>query len=293
MPVDQYIGGIEHAILHLLYSRFFTKVISDLGLADFDEPFTNLLCQGMITRDGVKMSKSKGNVVSPGEYLDRLGADTLRLYLLFMGPPELSKDWSDAGVEGAHRFLGRVWRMVYERYIPLIEAGVSPQGPESRHRAMRSLTQRTIMNVTRDIEQFAFNTALSFIMELVNGLYQYTSEPGPDTDAVGEAAAATLQLLAPFAPFITEELWEVIGGEGSVHEREWLSFDEELARPDEITLVIQVNGKLRDRMTVPAEISEEDMKTRALAAENTRRHVEGKEIRKIIIVPGKLVNIVI
>ena len=293
MPVDQYIGGIEHAILHLLYSRFFTKVIHDLGLIDFDEPFTNLLCQGMITRDGAKMSKSKGNVVTPGDHIDRLGADTLRLYILFMGPPELSKDWSDAGVEGAHRFLGRVWRMVHERYLPLREAGGEPEGPPSRHRAMRSLTHRTIMNVTHDIDQFAFNTAVSFIMELVNGINHYASEGGPDAAVLDEAVSAALQLLAPFAPFISEELWSIAGKEGRVNDLPWLTFDDELAKPEEVTLIVQVNGKVRDRVTVPAGISDDEMKARALEAENTARHLQGKEIRKVIVVPGKLVNIVI
>jgi leucyl-tRNA synthetase len=293
MPVDQYIGGIEHAILHLLYSRFFTKVIHDLGLSEFDEPFSNLLCQGMITKDGAKMSKSKGNVVTPGDYIDRLGADTLRLYILFMGPPELSKDWSDAGVEGAHRFLGRLWRMVHERYLPFIEAGGQPDGEASRHRAMRSLTHRTVMNVTRDTEQFAFNTAVSFIMELVNGVYHYTSEGAPGCEVLTEAVCTSIQLLAPFAPFMTEELWEVIGRVGSVHEQPWPEYDEELARPEEVTLVVQVNGKVRDRITVPADIAEDEMKAVALAAENTRRHIEGRDIRKVVVVPGKLVNIVV
>jgi len=293
MPVDQYIGGIEHAILHLLYSRFFTKVIYDLGLIEFKEPFSNLLCQGMVTRDGAKMSKSKGNVVSPGKYVDRLGADTLRLYLLFMGPPELSKDWSDAGVEGAHRFLGRVWRMVYERLLPALKAQDEPEGDSSRHRAMRSLTHRTIKNVTRDIEQFAFNTAVSFIMELVNGIYHYESEGKPDIDVMAEAVRATVQILAPFAPFVTEELWSALGNDGSVHEQPWLEFDEDLARPEEVTLIIQVNGKVRDKVTVPAGISSEEMEARALEAENARRFLEGKEVRKVIVVPGKLVNIVV
>jgi leucyl-tRNA synthetase len=293
MPVDQYIGGIEHAILHLLYSRFFTKVISDLGLIGFNEPFTNLLCQGMITKDGAKMSKSKGNVVTPGTYMDRLGADTLRLYILFMGPPELSKDWSDAGVEGAHRFLGRVWRLVHERYLPAIEKGVTREGPASRHRAMESLTHRTVMNVTRDIEQFAFNTAISFIMELVNGIYRYEGDGGADLEVLQRAVRTAIELLAPFAPFITEELWEAAGDSGSVHGQPWPAFDEKLARPEEVTLVVQINGKVRDKVTVPADISEDEMKERAMSADNALKHLEGKEIKKVIVVPGKLVNIVV
>ena len=296
MPVDQYIGGIEHAILHLLYSRFFTKVIYDMGLIDFTEPFSNLLCQGMITRDGAKMSKSKGNVVTPGPYIDRLGADTLRLYILFMGPPEVGKDWSDHGVEGAHRFLGRVWRMVHERYLPFAGDRGLPGGYRCdpvRDRAMRSLTHRTVRDVTRDIEQFAFNTAVSFIMELVNGIYRYTSEGEPDRVVLSEAVEAALNLLAPFAPFITEELWSSIGRTGSVHAEPWPSFDEELARPEEVTLVVQVNGKVRDRITVPADITETEMRELALEREKVRVHVGGREIRKVVVVPGKLVNIVV
>ncbi len=292
MPVDQYIGGIEHAILHLLYSRFFTKVIFDLGLIEFTEPFSNLLCQGMITKDGAKMSKSKGNVVTPGDYIDRLGADTLRLYVLFMGPPEVSKDWSDQGVEGAHRFLGRVWRMVHERYLGAPGTqGDEQEGP--RHRAMRGLTHRTIANVTRDIQEFAFNTAVSFVMELVNGIYHYTAEGPVSPEVLSEAVRAALNLLAPFAPFICEELWEAVGGQGSIHSEPWPSYDEALARPEEVTLVVQVNGKVRDKVTVPADISEEEMRERALACGNAGKFTAGKEIRKVIVVPGKLVNIVV
>jgi leucyl-tRNA synthetase len=294
MPVDQYIGGIEHAILHLLYSRFFTKVIHDLGLINFDEPFTNLLCQGMITKDGAKMSKSKGNVVTPGGFIDRLGADTLRLYILFMGPPELGKDWSDKGVEGAHRFLGRLWRMVHERYLAPREAGtLGTGGGMPADREMRSLTHRTIKNVTRDTEQFAFNTAVSFIMELVNGVYHYTAEGQADAEVLAEAVEATLSLLAPYAPFITEELWSAVGKRGSVHSHPWPTFDEELARPEEITVIVQVNGRVRDKITAPAEISEEEMKARALECGNIQKYISGKDIRRVIVVPGRLVNIVL
>jgi leucyl-tRNA synthetase len=291
MPVDQYIGGIEHAILHLLYSRFFTKVIHDLGLIEFDEPFTNLLCQGMVTKDGAKMSKSKGNVVSPGEYIDRLGADTIRLYMLFMAPPELSKDWSDHGVEGAHRFLGRVWRMVHERYMPGKDREAPGCDPDA-DAEMRGAVMRTIRDVTRDLEQFAFNTAVSFIMELVNTIYQY-SVGDVDTGVMREAVEAVISLLAPFAPFISEELWHELGNDGSVHALPWPTFDEEVAKRKEVTLIVQVNGKVRDKITVPADIGEEKMREMALASENTRKHVEGKDIRKVIIVPGKLVNIVV
>jgi len=294
MPVDQYIGGIEHAIMHLLYSRFFTKVLADLELIDFSEPFSNLLCQGMITKDGAKMSKSKGNVVTPGDFIDRLGADTLRLYILFMGPPELSRDWSDQGVEGAHRFLGRVWRMVHERYVPALEG--SAEGADAgdpRHREMRGIIHRSIANVTRDVDEFAFNTAISFIMELVNGVYHYTSGGGVDVEVLTEAVETALNLLAPFAPFICEELWSVLGERESIHMAPWPSYDEELARPQEVTIVVQVNGKVRDKMTAPAGISDDEMKARALECENARKFIGDKDIRKVIVVPGKLVNLVI
>ena len=293
MPVDQYIGGIEHAILHLMYSRFFTKVIYDIGLIHFKEPFSRLLCQGMVILDGAKMAKSKGNVVNPGEYIDRLGADALRLFILFLAPPEQSKEWSDQGVEGSRRFLSRVWRMVYERYLPVLEEGATGNGGGgSRHRALRALAHRTVMNVTHDIEEFAFNTAISFIMELVNGVYQYTAEGEADLDVLKGAVETVVSLLAPFTPFICEELWQVLGNKGSVQRQPWPEFDEEMARPESITLVVQVNGKVRDRVTVPADISDDDMKARALECENARRFVGDGEIKKVIVVPGKLVNIV-
>jgi leucyl-tRNA synthetase len=293
MPVDQYIGGIEHAIMHLLYSRFFTKVIHDIGLIDFEEPFSRLLCQGMVTKDGAKMSKSKGNVVTPDGYLDRLGADSLRLYIIFMGPPELDKDWSDRGVEGAHRFLRRVWRMVYERYLPLLEKERAASSEDARHRAMSSLTHRTIRDVTRDVEQFAFNTAVSFIMELVKGVYGYTSEVAPDAEVLREAVEATLNLLAPFAPFICEELWRALGKDESIHLQPWPSYDMDLARPEEITFIVQVNGKVRDRLLVPADTGPEEMEKKALASQNAQRFIGDSRVKKVIVVPGKLVNIVV
>ncbi len=294
MPVDQYIGGIEHAILHLLYSRFFTKVLYDMGLIKFTEPFTNLLCQGMITKDGAKMSKSRGNVVTPGEYIEKLGADTLRLYILFMGPPECGKDWSDAGVEGAHRFLYRVWRLVHERYLDLRDVPRENfDRNDKRHREMRSLTHRTIQKVTSDIEEFAFNTAVSFIMELVNGIYKYTAEVTPDFDVLAEAVETTLKLLAPFSPFITEELWRILGKSESIHTSEWPEHDPSLAISEEITLVVQVNGKVRDRILVPVHVSEEEIRKKALESENVKKHTQDRQIKKVIIVGKKLVNIVV
>jgi leucyl-tRNA synthetase len=211
-----------------------------------------------------------------------------------MGPPELSRDWSDQGVEGAHRFLGRVWRMVHERYLPFVSARVGGiDASDPRHRAMRGLTHATIAKVTHDVEEFAFNTALSFIMELVNGVYHYTSEEKVDIEVLADAVKAALSLLAPFAPFICEELWSAIGEKGSIHNQPWPSYNEDLTRPEEITVVVQVNGKVRDKVTAPAGISDDDMREQALACDNARKFIGDREIRKVIVVPGKLVNIVV
>ncbi|MDD5747912.1 MAG: leucine--tRNA ligase [Actinomycetota bacterium] len=291
MPVDQYIGGIEHAIMHLLYSRFFTKVIYDMGMIDFKEPFLNLLCQGMITRDGAKMSKSKGNVVTPGEYIEKYGADTLRLYLLFLGPPELGKDWTDEGVQGAHRFLSRVWRMVHERYSESIKALDSKN--ESNGESLRRFTHSTIKKVTEDIEEFAFNTAISFIMELVNEIYRLTGEESCPAGALREAVETVLNLLAPFAPFITEELWHALGHEESIHLLPWPEYDPELSKPQEFTLVVQVNGKVRDKLTTPVGTPPEKLEKLAFESERVKSCIQGKQVKKVIVIPDRLVNVVV
>ncbi|MDD5447552.1 MAG: leucine--tRNA ligase [Actinomycetota bacterium] len=294
MPVDQYIGGIEHAIMHLLYSRFFTKVIYDMGMIDFVEPFTRLLCQGMITKDGAKMSKSKGNIVAPASYIEMYGSDTLRLYIVFMGPPEQDKDWSDEGVRGARRFLSRVWRLVHECFLPLEgKVGEAGNGCSQRDRAMQSVIHRTIQNVTRDVEEFAFNTAVSFIMELVNETYGYFGSEKADVGIMREAVEVVLGLLAPSCPFITEELWEALGHKGSIHEAPWPIYDPELAKPEEITIVVQVNGKVRDRLNARCDISEDEMKRLALESEKVKRFVGERDIKKLVAIPGKLVNIVV
>jgi leucyl-tRNA synthetase len=294
LPVDQYIGGVEHAIMHLLYSRFFTKVLKDIGLVEFDEPFTNLLCQGMVVMGGAKMSKSKGNVITPDEFIDSYGADTLRLFILFLGPPEADKEWNDAGIEGAHRFLHRVWRLVY-RYLDILTFKTQPVPEDSdARRNLSRLTHRTIMKVTGDIERFAFNTAIAAIMEYTNGLYKVMEE-SPDafnTYEGHEAVRALVLLLAPFAPYIAEELWEEIGGEYSVHQQPWPGYDPDLARAEKITLVAQVNGKVRDRIEVDAVITDEEMERIALSSPKVQKHLQGKKVAKVIVVPGKLVNIV-
>lgn len=295
LPVDQYIGGIEHAILHLLYSRFFTKVLSDLGIIDFDEPFLNLLTQGMVTKDGAKMSKSKGNVVTLDEEIRKYGADSLRLFILFAAPPEMDKEWSDTGLEGSYRFLNRAWRLIV-RYL---QVGESPKSSsEVQPESVRQLlfeTHRTIKKVTEDIERFAFNTAIASLMEFTNSLYKVL-----DTDPVAmitpegrDAIRSLVLLLAPFTPFICEEMWAALGEQYSVHRAPWPLFDPAMAKAETITLVVQVNGKVRDRIEVEAGVSQDVMKELALASPRLAAFAQGREIVKTIVVPGKLVNVVV
>ncbi|RJP27451.1 MAG: leucine--tRNA ligase [Actinobacteria bacterium] len=295
LPVDQYIGGIEHAIMHLLYSRFFTKVLMDLGLVEFDEPFTNLLCQGMVVMGGAKMSKSKGNIITPDQFFEAYGADTLRLFILFLGPPEADKEWSESGIDGAHRFLHRVWRLV-DRYLSILTLKTQPVLEDSEMlKRLAFLTHSTIKKVSEDIERFAFNTAIAAIMEYTNGLYK-AIEDSPDafnTFEGHDALRSLVLLLAPFAPFITEELWEELGGEFSVHQQPWPEYDAELARAERITMVVQVNGKVRERIEVDSGIPSEEMERVALDSARIRKLLEGKDVSKVIVVPGKLVNIVI
>lgn len=297
-PVDQYIGGVEHAILHLLYSRFFTKVLFDMNLVDFEEPFANLLTQGMVLKDGAKMSKSKGNVVSPEDIIAQYGADTVRLFILFAAPPERDLEWSDQGVEGCYRFLQRVWRLVNSLGDEIRTAPAQPAGYlVGVNRGLRRLTHYTIKKVTEDIdERFNFNTAISAIMEMVNGLYQYRDRvPAVDRDpaVLREAVEHLLLLLAPFAPFIVEELWERCGCQGSVHRQPWPQYDPEMLVEDSVTMVVQINGKVRDRVLVPADISLSELEALILSQPRIQALLEGKRILKIIPVPGKLINIVV
>jgi leucyl-tRNA synthetase len=298
LPVDQYIGGVEHAVLHLLYSRFFTKFLYDIGLVGIEEPFTNLLTQGMVLKDGAKMSKSKGNVVSPEDILARYGADTTRLFVLFAAPPERDLEWSDQGVEGCYRFLQRVWRLVTSvlteiRDVPAVPA----RDLVGVNRSMRRLTHQTVKKVTVDIEtRFNFNTAISATMELVNGMYQFrdrVSAVDRDPAVMREAVEKLLLLLAPFAPFLTEELWARLGHTESIHKEPWPEYDPELLVEDQVEIVVQINGRVRSRMTLPANISAAEMREAVLEQPRIRELVAGKEIQKIIPVPGKLVNIVI
>ncbi len=294
MNVDQYIGGIEHAVLHLLYARFFTKVLRDLGLTDVDEPFKNLLTQGMVIKDGAKMSKSKGNVVDPDFIINKYGADTARLFSLFAAPPEKDLEWSDQGVDGAYRFLHRVWAITH-RYHERLRT-VRAAGNEARGDRLFRKVHQTIRKVTEDIErQFQFNTAIAAMMELVNELYEYTSKdlPAEKLPIVRRALETVALLLAPFAPHFSEELWRALGRETSIAGEPWPSFDAEAIKESEITLVVQVNGKVRSKLTIAAGLPDREIEAAALADAKVREHTAGKSPKKVIVVQGKLVNIVV
>jgi len=298
MPVDQYIGGVEHAILHLMYARFFTKALHDMDLLEAREPFANLFTQGMITRDGAKMSKSHGNTVNPAEYVEHFGADSLRTYICFMGPPIKGGDWSDKGVEGVFRFLARLWRLGRE-VAERTEAGRSTEGAEGAEGATRELLAKShwaIDKATRDIDpRFQFNTAIAAVMELVNKIYEL--KDGLYQDPTGAAAvrfstATAASLLFPFAPHLGSEIYEWLTGE-RVWEQPWPEADEKLLERDTFMLVIQVNGKLRDRIEADSGAPEEELLRLARESENVQRHLDGKQVVKEIVVPGKLVNLVV
>lgn len=295
-PVDQYIGGIEHAILHLLYSRFFTKVLHDAGLVDFDEPFTNLMTQGMVLKDGSKMSKSKGNVISPEEIIAKYGADTARLFILFAAPVERDLDWSDKGVEGAYRFLGRVWRILghFEDTIQSAPKQYDITTLTKEEADLRRVLHMTIRKVTEDIrDRFMFNTAVSSIMELVNAFYAF-QDKDINAGLVREVAEALLKLLAPFAPHITEELWTTLfAGMGSVHQQKWPAYDAEAVKLAEIEIVLQVNGKVRDKLIIPSDMDRAAMEKLAMRLPRTKELTKDKTIVKVICVPKKLVNVVV
>lgn len=302
LPVDQYIGGVEHAILHLLYSRFFTKVLRDFGFypADLEEPFSNLLTQGMVLKDGSKMSKSKGNVVDPTDMIDRYGADTVRLFCLFAAPPERDFDWSDTGIEGSSRFLNRIWRLFVE-LRPHLEATAACSSTETcaavpAARELRLREHATVRKVGEDIgNRYQFNTAIAAVMELVNSLYlakdELTASP-EGREALSSAMATVLTLLYPITPHMCEELWQDLGHSDSLAEERWPQWQESALKRDMITVVLQVNGKLRGKIEVPAEASREEAEKLALGDESVRRHIDGLTVRKVVVVPGKLVNVV-
>ena len=301
MPVDQYIGGVEHAILHLLYSRFFTKMLRDFGYlpSDLDEPFTNLLTQGMVLLGGSKMSKSKGNIVDPDAMVQKYGADTVRLFCLFAAPPERDFDWSDSGIEGAYRFVSRVWRMFSEmqsilKPVPAC-SDLSPAAGDAI-RALRLSEHATVKKVGEDIaERNQFNTAIAAIMELVNAVNQYREELSATEEgrnALSSAMATVLVMLFPFTPHMCEEVWQELGHADSLDDVLWPVWKEEALKRDVITVVVQVNGKLRGKVEVPAGASREDLEKAALAERSIQNHIAGKTVRKVIVVPGKLVNVV-
>jgi len=296
LPVDQYIGGVEHAILHLLYSRFFTKVLRDLGYIEIDEPFTNLLTQGMVIKDGAKMSKSKGNVVDPDELIKQYGADTVRLFSLFAAPPERDLDWNPQGVEGASRFLNRVYRFVLDlNSAPQKQSDGSNGSASSDNSALQRKLHQTIKKVTYDIENdFHFNTAISAVMELFNTLSAHTSENSKyDSVLVNQTVQTMLILLYPMVPHFCSELWQEMGFEKSPEEQRWPEYDETKAKEERLTIVVQVNGKVRSRLEVDADTDDQVLQEMALADEKICRFLEEKAVKKVIVIKKKLVNIVV
>ena len=294
MNVDQYIGGVEHAIMHLMYARFFQMALYDLGLVKDEEPFKNLLTQGMVIKDGAKMSKSLGNVVSPAEIIEKYGADTARLFILFAAPPERELDWSDKGVEGSFRFINRVYRAVYE-YKEKYANGAS-DSYEIKTEADKNMSywmNYAIKKVTDDVgERFNFNTAISTIMEMVNEMYRY--KEGEVNEALyGEVIKNLIIMLAPFVPHVTEEMWDHLGYEGSVHEQSWPSYDESALVKETVEIVVQINGKIKEKINIPGDLSREEMEKIAMEDEKVKGLTEGKNVVKVIAVPNKLLNIVV
>jgi len=298
MPVDQYIGGIEHAILHLLYARFFTKVLRDLGYVEIDEPFERLLTQGMVIKDGAKMSKSKGNVVDPADMINTYGADATRLFCLFAAPPEKDMDWSDQGIEGSYRFLGRLWRLVDELKDRLKGLEVEPGSKTGKLEleGIKKKTHQTIKKVTEDIDRrFRFNTAIARMMELVNELYKVKDtipDKREELAVIKEAIENLVIMLSPFVPHIADELWHMLGHEGMLLEHPWPEYDAGWAEKTTITLAVQVNGKLRATLKVAKDILEEDATHMALSEQNVKRFVNNNKVVRVIYVPNRIINII-
>ena len=296
LPVDLYIGGIEHAILHLLYARFFHKVLRDEGLVDTDEPFTKLLTQGMVLKDGAKMSKSKGNTVDPQGLIDQYGADTVRLFVMFAAPPEHTLEWSDEGVQGAFRFLRRLWRIVDEHVVTV---SVAPEkldiaGLDEAQASLRRSLHQTILKVSDDVgRRYTFNTAIAALMELINRVSKFAPQTGQDRAVVQEALDSIVLMLSPIVPHICHRLWQRLGHTSAVVDEVWPVADEDAVQADTLEIVVQVNGKLRARIRMLATASADELQNAALENENVRRFVADKDIRKIIVVPGKLVNVVV
>jgi leucyl-tRNA synthetase len=313
-PVDFYSGGIEHAILHLIYSRFFTRVFRDLGMTHLSDPFARLLTQGMVLKNGQVMSKSKGNVVDPDDMIQKYGADALRLYVMFVAPPEKEIEWTDAGLEGSFRFLARVWRLADSLCETIGGDGIPmPSQVElnEEERAVRRKTHQTIKRVTVDLDpRVHLNTAVSAMMELVNELYAFCNRAqcgpvGEDANNVGvversatiavlkESIEALVRMISPFAPHMAEELWEALGHQGGVTASGWPEFDEAVAKAEEVVVPVQINGKVRGRITVPPDTSEDRLREIALADPHICPHLEGRTVKKVVVANGRLVSIVV
>jgi leucyl-tRNA synthetase len=299
MPVDQYIGGIEHAVLHLLYARFYTKVLRDLGLVKVDEPFNALLSQGMVVKDGAKMSKSKGNVVSDDLIRDKYGADTGRLFELFAGPPEKDLEWSDQGVEGAFRFLARLWRFTFQHRQPLIAArsDFSQSDLPGDFRDLFRLIHRTIKKVTEDIEsRFHFNTAIAAIMELFNALSASVQEESKlkiGMPVIKAGLETIIAMLYPFVPHVASELWESLDHRDRLDAMTWPQYSEAALEEEKLLIVVQVNGKVRGKITVSADMEQSRIESEAFQDQKVRSFLDGKTVQKVIHVPRRLVNIVV
>jgi len=297
-PIDLYVGGIEHAILHLVYSRFWTKVMRDLGLVTFDEPVARLFPQGMVHKNGEVMSKSKGNTVAPDDMVEQYGADTLRLYILFVAPPELPLEWQDEMIVGAHRFLHRVWKLV-DRHADALAAelrGPMPNELPETARALRRKVHQAIARVTDDIEnRIHLNTAIAALMELEHEISRRETEvaEGPARAVLREALEALVLLLAPFTPHVCEEMWARLGRRFSVVDRPWPTADAVVAQEETIEMAVQVNGKVRGHLSVPREADTEEVRRLALAEPRVMEHLAGKEVRKVVVVPGRLVSVVV
>ena len=298
LPVDQYVGGIEHAILHLLYSRFFTKALRDIGLLDFDEPFKNLLTQGMVLKDGAKMSKSKGNTVDPDEIFKNYGADTARLFILSDSPPARDFDWSDAGVEGCYKFLNRVWRLVSSNRDKISLDYELPKLLTKENDNLVRTVHIAIKSITNDISNdFQFNTVISRYRELTNAIYEWTGRKNnydeDDKNVLSFAIVTLIKLMSPVTVFMSDEIWSELGGKTSIHDEKWCSWDENLAKRSSITLVVQVNGKVKDKIEADEGLDDESLKSIAISSPKIKELIKGKEIVKTIVVPKKLVNIVV
>lgn len=293
-PVDLYIGGIEHAIMHLLYARFFHKIMRDEGLVNSDEPFEQLFTQGMVLKNGSKMSKSKGNVVDPQDFIDQYGSDTLRLFVMFSAPPDQDLEWSDTGVEAAHRFIKKLWQLVKTHVDTGIQSVTLPDTLTSTQRAMRRKVHETLFKVTKNMEKrFAFNTAIAAVMELLNDYSHFNISSDSDKMIAQEVLEAAVLMLSPIVPHVTHVLWQELGHQKALISEEWPAVDEKALVKDEVEIVVQINGKLRASILVSTEADSQSIEDLVLSMESIKKYTEGKCIKKIITVPFKLLNIVV